>query len=150
MVDLSTLLYMDINKLFKCVCVCVSRIIHEDGFSGDDVKQYTPVVFSNTIQSLAAIVRAMDTLGLEYGDKERKVSIRSHAHTQTLHTRPLEMYFVRLSTVTQKPFQLHQNGVIYIPLHTVSSINSVLTVLSTANTQWMNSLCTDLLSAQVK
>lgn len=52
----------------------VSRIIHEDGFSGDDVKQYKPVVYSNTIQSLAAIVRAMDTLGLEYGDKERKVS----------------------------------------------------------------------------
>lgn len=50
------------------------RIIHEDGFSGDDVKQYKPVVYSNTIQSLAAIVRAMDTLGLEYGDKERKVS----------------------------------------------------------------------------
>ncbi|KAG7273562.1 hypothetical protein CRUP_005751 [Coryphaenoides rupestris] len=43
-----------------------SGIIHEDGFSGDDVKQYKPVVFSNTIQSLAAIVRAMDTLGLDY------------------------------------------------------------------------------------
>lgn len=55
--------------------MCVYRIIHEDGFSGDDVKQYKPVVYSNTIQSLAAIVRAMDTLGLEYGDKERKVSV---------------------------------------------------------------------------
>lgn len=55
-------------------CVCFfSRIIHEDGFSGEDVKQYKPVVYSNTIQSLAAIVRAMDTLGIEYGDKERKV-----------------------------------------------------------------------------
>ncbi|KAJ7408972.1 hypothetical protein WISP_117301 [Willisornis vidua] len=47
-------------------------IIHEDGFSGEDVKQYKPVVYSNTIQSLAAIVRAMDTLGIEYGDKERR------------------------------------------------------------------------------
>lgn len=56
------------------VGVCFfSRIIHEDGFSGEDVKQYKPVVYSNTIQSLAAIVRAMDTLGIEYGDKERKV-----------------------------------------------------------------------------
>lgn len=52
-----------------------SRIIHEDGFSGEDVKQYKPVVYSNTIQSLAAIVRAMDTLGIEYGDKERKVGL---------------------------------------------------------------------------
>lgn len=66
------------------VYLCVFRIIHEDGFSGDDVKQYKPVVYSNTIQSLAAIVRAMDTLGLEYGDKERKVSTRpplSLSHT---------------------------------------------------------------------
>lgn len=72
-----------------CLCVCVFRIIHEDGFSGDDVKQYKPVVYSNTIQSLAAIVRAMDTLGLEYGDKERKVSIRppcSHTHIPNSHT----------------------------------------------------------------
>lgn len=38
------------------------------------MKQYKPVVYSNTIQSLAAIVRAMDTLGIEYGDKERRVS----------------------------------------------------------------------------
>lgn len=53
----------------------LGRIIHEDGFSGDDVKQYKPVVYSNTIQSLAAIVRAMDTLGLEYGDKERRVGL---------------------------------------------------------------------------
>lgn len=39
------------------------------------MKQYKPVVYSNTIQSLAAIVRAMDTLGIEYGDKERRVSL---------------------------------------------------------------------------
>lgn len=62
------------SALIRCVCVWFfSRIIHEDGFSGEDVKQYKPVVYSNTIQSLAAIVRAMDTLGIEYGDKERKV-----------------------------------------------------------------------------
>lgn len=65
-----------------CVPLVSSRIIHEDGFSGDDVKQYKPVVYSNTIQSLAAIVRAMDTLGLEYGDKERKVG----THALILHT----------------------------------------------------------------
>lgn len=62
------------NCMLSNLSSVVCRIIHEDGFSGDDVKQYKPVVYSNTIQSLAAIVRAMDTLGLEYGDKERKVS----------------------------------------------------------------------------
>lgn len=57
------------------ISVCACRIIHEDGFSGDDVKQYKPVVYSNTIQSLAAILRAMDSLGIEFGDKDRKVSL---------------------------------------------------------------------------
>lgn len=61
--------------VFVFISVCACRIIHEDGFSGDDVKQYKPVVYSNTIQSLAAILRAMDSLGIEFGDKDRKVSL---------------------------------------------------------------------------
>merc|ERR1711931_265394 len=52
------------------------KIIHEDGFSGDDVKQYKPVVYSNTIQSLAAILRAMDSLGIEFADKDRKADAK--------------------------------------------------------------------------
>uniref|UniRef100_A0A668UFI3 Uncharacterized protein n=1 Tax=Oreochromis aureus TaxID=47969 RepID=A0A668UFI3_OREAU len=58
----------------KSTIVKQMKIIHEDGFSGDDVKQYKPVVYSNTIQSLAAILRAMDSLGIEFGDKDRKLS----------------------------------------------------------------------------
>uniref|UniRef100_A0A4W5KGY6 Guanine nucleotide binding protein (G protein), alpha activating activity polypeptide O, a n=1 Tax=Hucho hucho TaxID=62062 RepID=A0A4W5KGY6_9TELE len=69
------LLLLGAGESGKSTIVKQMKIIHEDGFSGDDVKQYKPVVYSNTIQSLAAIVRAMDTLGLEYGDKERKVSL---------------------------------------------------------------------------
>uniref|UniRef100_A0A8C0GT75 Guanine nucleotide-binding protein G(O) subunit alpha n=1 Tax=Chelonoidis abingdonii TaxID=106734 RepID=A0A8C0GT75_CHEAB len=60
-------------KDVKLLLLGKRQIIHEDGFSGEDVKQYKPVVYSNTIQSLAAIVRAMDTLGIEYGDKERRL-----------------------------------------------------------------------------
>uniref|UniRef100_A0A4W5M5N0 Guanine nucleotide binding protein (G protein), alpha activating activity polypeptide O, a n=1 Tax=Hucho hucho TaxID=62062 RepID=A0A4W5M5N0_9TELE len=69
------LLLLGAGESGKSTIVKQMKIIHEDGFSGDDVKQYKPVVYSNTIQSLAAIVRAMDTLGLEYGDKERKVGV---------------------------------------------------------------------------
>uniref|UniRef100_A0A673IZR4 Guanine nucleotide-binding protein G(o) subunit alpha n=1 Tax=Sinocyclocheilus rhinocerous TaxID=307959 RepID=A0A673IZR4_9TELE len=43
----------------------------KNGFSGDDIKQFKPVVYSNTIQSLATILRAMETLGIEYTDKDR-------------------------------------------------------------------------------
>uniref|UniRef100_A0A8K9XCL9 Guanine nucleotide binding protein (G protein), alpha activating activity polypeptide O, a n=1 Tax=Oncorhynchus mykiss TaxID=8022 RepID=A0A8K9XCL9_ONCMY len=75
------LLLLGAGESGKSTIVKQMKIIHEDGFSGDDVKQYKPVVYSNTIQSLAAIVRAMDTLGLEYGDKERKLP-RQAGHSQ--------------------------------------------------------------------
>ncbi|XP_077686996.1 guanine nucleotide-binding protein G(o) subunit alpha isoform X5 [Eretmochelys imbricata] len=70
------LLLLGAGESGKSTIVKQMKIIHEDGFSGEDVKQYKPVVYSNTIQSLAAIVRAMDTLGIEYGDKERRVEER--------------------------------------------------------------------------
>uniref|UniRef100_A0A7N5J9A9 G protein subunit alpha o1 n=1 Tax=Ailuropoda melanoleuca TaxID=9646 RepID=A0A7N5J9A9_AILME len=68
------LLLLGAGESGKSTIVKQMKIIHEDGFSGEDVKQYkpVPVIYSNTIQSLAAIVRAMDTLGIEYGDKERR------------------------------------------------------------------------------
>lgn len=49
------------------------RIIHESGFTNEDFKQYRPVVYSNTIQSLVAILRAMPNLGITYGNKDREV-----------------------------------------------------------------------------
>ncbi|KAL2089083.1 hypothetical protein ACEWY4_015982 [Coilia grayii] len=55
----------------KSTIVKQMKIIHEDGFSGDDVKQFRPVVYSNTIQSLATVLRAMETLSIEYADKDR-------------------------------------------------------------------------------
>ncbi|XP_015276893.1 PREDICTED: guanine nucleotide-binding protein G(o) subunit alpha isoform X7 [Gekko japonicus] len=60
------LLLLGAGESGKSTIVKQMKIIHEDGFSGEDVKQYKPVVYSNTIQSLAAIVRAMDTLGIDY------------------------------------------------------------------------------------
>ena len=50
------------------------RIIHENGFTRDECKQYRPVVYSNTIQSLAAVIRGMDLLGLNFADPARRVS----------------------------------------------------------------------------
>uniref|UniRef100_A0A8C4NLT2 Guanine nucleotide-binding protein G(o) subunit alpha n=1 Tax=Eptatretus burgeri TaxID=7764 RepID=A0A8C4NLT2_EPTBU len=70
------LLLLGAGESGKSTIVKQMKIIHEDGFSGDDVKQYKPVVYSNTIQSLAAIVRAMDTLGIEYGDKDRRADAK--------------------------------------------------------------------------
>ncbi|CAB3234873.1 unnamed protein product [Arctia plantaginis] len=47
-------------------------IIHESGFTNEDFKQYRPVVYSNTIQSLVAILRAMPNLGITYGNRDRE------------------------------------------------------------------------------
>lgn len=53
-----------------------SRIIHEKGYSQEECLTYRPVVFSNVIQSMMAIVRAMGQLKIDLGDPDRTVSIR--------------------------------------------------------------------------
>uniref|UniRef100_A0A1I8JQB4 G protein subunit alpha o1 n=1 Tax=Macrostomum lignano TaxID=282301 RepID=A0A1I8JQB4_9PLAT len=54
----------------------ITIIIHEGGFTQEDNKQYKPVVFSNTIQSLVAILRAMSTLNISYGDPDRETDAK--------------------------------------------------------------------------
>lgn len=56
------------------ISILSNRIIHESGFTSEDFKQYRPVVYSNTIQSLVAILRAMPNLSIQYGNNEREVS----------------------------------------------------------------------------
>merc|ERR1712048_1407349 len=48
------------------------KIIHESGFTSEDFKQYRPVVYSNTIQSLVAILRAMPNLNITFSNNERE------------------------------------------------------------------------------
>ena len=59
-----------------------SRIIHESGFTAEDFKQYRPVVYSNTIQSLVAILRAMPNLGIAFAHEDRQVKCRIIAEYQ--------------------------------------------------------------------
>ena len=71
--------YCSLNIAFvvlidETFCVFPSRIIHESGFTVEDFKQYRPVVYSNTIQSLVAILRAMPNLGIAFADEDREVS----------------------------------------------------------------------------
>ena len=50
------------------------RIIHEHGYTKDELLQYKQVVYSNTIQSMIAIIRALGTLKIEFGHPDRAVS----------------------------------------------------------------------------
>ncbi|KAK2091172.1 hypothetical protein P7K49_030456 [Saguinus oedipus] len=48
-----------------------SGIIHEDGYSEEECRQYRAVVYSNTIQSIMAIVKAMGNLQIDFADPSR-------------------------------------------------------------------------------
>lgn len=60
-------------KLYPIIIAMLFRIIHEGGFTTEDNKQFKPVVYSNTIQSLVTIVRAMAVLHIEFENPEREV-----------------------------------------------------------------------------
>ena len=51
------------------------KIIHDVGYTGEECLQYQPVVYSNTIQSLMAIIRAMGQLRIDFRDPSRAVSV---------------------------------------------------------------------------
>lgn len=50
------------------------KIIHESGYSQEECEQYRAVVYSNTIQSLMAIIRAMGQLRIDFSDPNKAVS----------------------------------------------------------------------------
>ena len=55
----------------KSTIVKQMRIIHEAGYSAEECKRYRPVVYSNTIQSLMAIISAMSKLRIDFADRAR-------------------------------------------------------------------------------
>lgn len=57
----------------KSTIVKQMKIIHETGYSKEECEQYRPVVFSNTIQSLMAIIRAMGLLKIGFSDYSKTV-----------------------------------------------------------------------------
>lgn len=61
--------------IFKLIFIFLFRIIHEAGYSEEECKQYKAVVYSNTIQSIIAIIRAMGRLKIDFEDSARAVSI---------------------------------------------------------------------------
>ncbi|KAF2354337.1 Guanine nucleotide binding protein (G-protein) alpha subunit [Trinorchestia longiramus] len=65
------LLLLGAGESGKSTIVKQMRIIHETGYSQDECEQYRRVVYSNTIQSLMAIIRAMGQLKIEFGDPSR-------------------------------------------------------------------------------
>ena len=51
------------------------RIIHDNGFTEDDLLRFKPVIYSNTIVSMVTMLRAMEKLRISFGDKIRAVRV---------------------------------------------------------------------------
>ncbi|XP_046405449.1 guanine nucleotide-binding protein G(i) subunit alpha [Ischnura elegans] len=62
------LLLLGAGESGKSTIVKQMKIIHETGYSKEECEQYRPVVYSNTIQSLMAIIRAMGQLRIDFAD----------------------------------------------------------------------------------
>nr|AAB24072.2 G-protein alpha i subunit [Homarus americanus] len=65
------LLLLGAGESGKSTIVKQMKIIHETGYSREECEQYRPVVYSNTIQSLMAIIRAMGQLKIDFRDSSR-------------------------------------------------------------------------------
>lgn len=64
------LLLLGAGESGKSTVVKQMRIIHENGYSGDECRQYASVVYSNTVQSMVAILKAMGQLGIQFDDEK--------------------------------------------------------------------------------
>ncbi|MFH4978578.1 hypothetical protein AB6A40_005287 [Gnathostoma spinigerum] len=60
------LLLLGAGESGKSTIVKQMKIIHETGYSDEERKAYKPVVYSNTIQSMMAIIRAMGQLKIDF------------------------------------------------------------------------------------
>lgn len=65
------LLLLGAGESGKSTIVKQMKIIHEHGYTQEECAQYKQVVYSNTIQSMIAIIRALGTLKVEFGHMDR-------------------------------------------------------------------------------
>lgn len=61
------------HKSFSCLNY---RIIHKNGYSEQECMEFKAVIYSNTLQSILAIVKAMTTLGIDYINPTSAVSMQ--------------------------------------------------------------------------
>ncbi|XP_032996476.1 guanine nucleotide-binding protein G(t) subunit alpha-1 [Lacerta agilis] len=74
------LLLLGAGESGKSTIVKQMKIIHQDGYSLEECLEFISVIYSNTLQSMLAIVRAMGTLNIQYGDSARQDDSRKLQH----------------------------------------------------------------------
>lgn len=70
------LLLLGAGESGKSTIVRQMKIIHEQGYTPEECQTYKPVVFSNTVQSMIAIIKAMGQLRITFGNPLRAEDAR--------------------------------------------------------------------------
>jgi hypothetical protein len=65
------LLLLGAGECGKSTILKQMKIINMDGYGKEDFEQYKEVIYSNTVQSLGSIVKAMEQLSIPYSDPNR-------------------------------------------------------------------------------
>ncbi|KAF8878348.1 G-protein alpha subunit [Mucidula mucida] len=71
----------------KSTIVKQMKIIHQGGFTHDELDAYKPIIFRNVMESAVAIVQAMQKLGISYAAEENQViadKVLSHGANEAL------------------------------------------------------------------
>ncbi|KAJ8257915.1 hypothetical protein GJAV_G00191110 [Gymnothorax javanicus] len=74
------LLLLGAGESGKSTIVKQMKIIHKDGYSLEECLEFIVIIYSNTLQSIMAIVRAMTTLNIGYGDPAQQDDARKLMH----------------------------------------------------------------------
>ncbi|CAF0728877.1 unnamed protein product [Didymodactylos carnosus] len=67
----SKLLLLGAGESGKSTIVKQMKIIHDNGYTPDECLRYRSIVFSNTVQSILAIIRAMEQLQISFENPDR-------------------------------------------------------------------------------
>ncbi|XP_026563100.1 guanine nucleotide-binding protein G(t) subunit alpha-2-like [Pseudonaja textilis] len=65
------LLLLGAGESGKSTIVKQMKIIHQDGYTEEECLEFKAIIYSNILQSILSIVRAMSTLGIDFADSAR-------------------------------------------------------------------------------
>ncbi|XP_073325022.1 guanine nucleotide-binding protein G(t) subunit alpha-1 [Pagrus major] len=74
------LLLLGAGESGKSTIVKQMKIIHKDGYSLEECLEFIVIIYSNTLQSIMAIVKAMNTLNIGYGHADQQDDARKLMH----------------------------------------------------------------------
>uniref|UniRef100_A0A674A819 Guanine nucleotide binding protein (G protein), alpha transducing activity polypeptide 1 n=1 Tax=Salmo trutta TaxID=8032 RepID=A0A674A819_SALTR len=74
------LLLLGAGESGKSTIVKQMKIIHQDGYSLEESMEFVTIIYSNTLQSIMAIVKGMTQLNIGYGDSAQQDDSRKLMH----------------------------------------------------------------------